>query len=150
MRSIIVGFLALVGFASTASAGTLNLTVDEARSLRLPGDATGLVIGNPAIADAVLHDGRLIFLFGKTYGATNIIVIDAEGRTLLAADIVVADDANSGASLSLVRGRNKESYACSSSTCTAVAVQGDSQTWFDTVNSQTAARSQAAQTAAGN
>jgi hypothetical protein len=81
LKSVSVMFLAL--FASNAQAGMqrLYLEVDESQLLTLPAAPGTIVIGNPAIADVSIQ-GKQIFLHGKGFGQTSLIILDLEGNQL--------------------------------------------------------------------
>ena len=54
--------------------------MDQARLVQLPERAANVVIGNPLIADVSIQPGGLTVVTGKSYGATNFIVTDKNGR----------------------------------------------------------------------
>src|SRR3990167_7372059 len=94
--------LALLATASQAGAPTLSVPIDQSARLLLPPGARDVMIGNPAIADLNVIDGRSVVVLGKGYGVTNLLVIDALGRTVLERQIVVSGP-NSGR-VSVIRG----------------------------------------------
>ncbi len=85
------GALALGLAAQSAQAGeAIRLEADQAHVLRLARPADTVVIGNPAIADAVVQDARTIVLTGKDFGVTNIVVMDKGGAPILDSQVIVA------------------------------------------------------------
>jgi pilus assembly protein CpaC len=66
----------------------LNKTV----VVRLPADAKDVVVGNPAIVDAVVRTKNTAYLFARAVGQTNIFFFDAAGQQILALDLEVAMD----------------------------------------------------------
>ena len=102
--------LALLATASQAGAPTLSVPIDQSARLLLPPGARDVMIGNPAIADLNVIDGRSVVVLGKGYGVTNLLVIDALGRTVLERQVVVSGP-NSGR-VSVIRGAKVDSYAC--------------------------------------
>ena len=56
--------------------------LDEATVIKLPDRTTTVVIGNPLIADISVQPGGLAVVTGKSYGATNIIIMDKAGAVL--------------------------------------------------------------------
>ncbi|TIM32216.1 MAG: hypothetical protein E5Y63_04995 [Mesorhizobium sp.] len=85
---------ALVGPAN-AGAG-IEVTMNQAKIVKLSRAADTIVVGNPAIADASVQDASTIVLTGKGFGVTNLVVLDQEGRPIVDEQItVVRQDASS-------------------------------------------------------
>lgn len=142
LRRFLIASAVTLAAAATASAQQeLVVAANKAEILRLPADATAVVLGNPAIADTTLFDTRTLFLTGKTYGRTNLIALDASGEVMFQADVRVVQE-NDGL-LYVFRNVERESYTCLE-TCDPTAVVGDSAEPFDRVSGQ----AQAVQTAA--
>ena len=117
--------------------GRLNVSLDEAKLIRLPERVATIVIGNPLIADASLQPGGLVVLTGKGYGATNFIALDRKGNALLEKTIQVHGDRNL---VTVYKGVNRETYACAP-TCQPVVAPGDVQQFFNQILVQTTTRS---------
>ncbi len=99
----ILGVLASVPAVSAATTGQdLIVAVNEARALPLSQAAAGVAVGNPLVAAVTVQSDRLIFLTGKAIGATNIVVVDGAGRTILERTVMVTP--NDTSSLTLQRG----------------------------------------------
>jgi len=83
--------LALGAFLSTpvAAADPLIVTLDKAELLRLNADAADVIIGNPAYVDATIQDPRVLTLFGKRAGETNLIILNADRKVVLNRAVVV-------------------------------------------------------------
>ncbi|HUH84088.1 MAG TPA: pilus assembly protein N-terminal domain-containing protein [Stellaceae bacterium] len=93
------GFLlaALTTFAASAQTSPskpLRVPVDKAEVLTLDAASAVVLIANPAIADVVLERNHLLFVLGKTPGATNLFVYSEAGRPLLDREIVVVPQDN--------------------------------------------------------
>ncbi|MEM8617149.1 MAG: pilus assembly protein N-terminal domain-containing protein [Pseudomonadota bacterium] len=82
--SLVAGTLGL-----TAQAGQFMVEYGKTKPLRLAGEAGSIVVGNPEIADVAVHDKNLLFITGKTYGTTNLMVFDQHGKSVYVADVVV-------------------------------------------------------------
>lgn len=97
--------------SAPALAQGMPVRIDQATRVTLSAPARDVMIGNPSIADVTIIDGRNLLVMGKSYGVTNLIVIDARGRTILDRQIVVsaADDGR----ISFFRGPDVYNYACS-------------------------------------
>lgn len=58
-----------------ASAGqTMDLTIGKSTVLRMPSAVSRISMGNPSVADVRLVSPTELYLLGKTYGSTNLIV----------------------------------------------------------------------------
>ena len=53
---------------------TMNLTIGKSTLLRMPSAVTRISLGNPGVADVTLITPTELYLLGKTYGSTNLIV----------------------------------------------------------------------------
>ncbi|MFN3512122.1 MAG: pilus assembly protein N-terminal domain-containing protein [Phenylobacterium sp.] len=107
--SLSVAFAALAG-GSQAAAPTLSVPIDQSARVALPAGTRDVMIGNPAIADVSVLDGRNAVVLGKGYGVTNLLVIDQLGRTVMERQIVVS--APEAGRVSVIRGPKVEEYAC--------------------------------------
>ncbi|MDQ0466446.1 hypothetical protein QO010_004239 [Caulobacter ginsengisoli] len=97
--------------AQPALAESLQVRIDQAARLMLASPARDVIIGNPAVADVTVIDGRSLIITGKGYGVTNLIVVDRAGRTIVDRQIVVSGP--DGDQVSFYRGASVYNYACS-------------------------------------
>jgi len=74
----------------------MNVEIDQAQRVQLRGPAGSVIVGNPAIADVTVVDANTLYITGKGYGVTEIVAVDAIGRTVFQSQIVVTDGAGSG------------------------------------------------------
>ena len=125
---------------------TLDVTIDQARIVKLPDRVSTIVIGNPLIADASIQAGGLMVLTGKGYGSTNLIALDRSGNSLLEKTVIVQGP---GRDIVVVyKGVNRETYSCAP-VCQPRITLGDAQPFFAQSITQTTTRNtQAAATAA--
>ena len=84
-----LALLALAAQASAAGAATIAALIDQGVRVSLPAGARDVMIGNPAIADINVVDSRTAVIQGRSYGVTNLIVVDARGRTIQDSQVVV-------------------------------------------------------------
>jgi len=77
------------------AAETIEVTLDFDPTVKIPAGVTTIVIGNPLIADAHLLTADTVVITGKSYGATNMIMLDRKGSVLTEKSILVRspDDA---------------------------------------------------------
>jgi Flp pilus assembly secretin CpaC len=84
--------------------------MDYARIVKMPEGAQTLVIGNPMVADVtMLKNNQLLVITGKSFGTTNLIVLDRTGAQV-GESIIRVVSAND--TLTVQRGPHRESYAC--------------------------------------
>lgn len=111
MRAAAISIAALLLTGQTAAAAeTLTIQMDQSAAIRLSAPARDVVIGNPNIADVNMLDARRLVVLGKSFGVTNILVMDQAGRTIYDRQIVVSAPAPS---MNYYRGAEIRNYACS-------------------------------------
>ena len=49
------------------------------------------MVGNPSIADVSVQSGKVLVVTGKSYGETNLIVMDADGKVVANRKLIVQD-----------------------------------------------------------
>jgi Flp pilus assembly secretin CpaC len=93
-RFLIAAFAAVSMFAAPASAEARDIRValDQAFPIRLSDAAEGVAVGNPTIAGVSVQNDRFLFVTGRSYGSTNLVVVGAGGRVLYSGRIVVTPD----------------------------------------------------------
>src|SRR5690606_18686027 len=75
--------LLLVAAPAAAVAGEpISVKVNMARILRINSPAATVIIGNPGVADVTIQDPQTLVLTGKSYGQTNLIVLDDLGNPI--------------------------------------------------------------------
>jgi Flp pilus assembly secretin CpaC len=95
---MLVGAVAalLAGFAASAAASGIQVTMNQAKIVKLARPADTIIVGNPAIADASVQDSSTIVLTGKGFGVTNLVVMDQDGSPVIDEQVtVVRQDASS-------------------------------------------------------
>jgi len=102
------------GAAAPAHAGsTQSYTVElnKTEVVRLPGAAASIIVGNPKIADVTVQSSDLIFLVGRGYGETNLIILDVHGNTMMNANLQVVNTLPRNG-VRLYNGKSRETYSC--------------------------------------
>lgn len=61
----------------------MNLTIGKSTLLRLPGAIDRISVGNPAVADVTLISARELYLLGKAFGSTNVILWSRNAATTI-------------------------------------------------------------------
>lgn len=95
-----------------AEAGDAPITVNVnmARVLRINSPAATVIIGNPGIADVTIQDPKTLVLTGKSYGQTNLIVLDATGNPV--ADTLIEVVQLQAGMMTVYEGTARTSLAC--------------------------------------
>ena len=110
----LIPLIALAGVIATAAPAAahagVTARIDEATAITLSGPAASVVIGNPSIADATIVDRRRIAILGRSYGTTNVMVFDANGRVIYNGLVTVTSP--SAGHVSLYRGTAVHNFAC--------------------------------------
>jgi len=106
----------------------IAVKIDEARLVRLDEDAAEIILGNPSIADVAVQGVRLLVITGKSYGSTNLIVLDSAGGTILSTRLGVAP--NDDQLVTVYRGTLRQSLHCTPD-CQHVLTIGDDRTQFE-------------------
>lgn len=124
MRRIAAALLALAVLApapaALAQSRPLSVEVDHVARLNLNGSAASVIVGNPQIADVTVVDAHTLFVSGRAYGVTEIVVLDAAGRSIYQGEVVVSSP--SSGQVRVWRGASLTNMACSA-TC-SVSVRG--------------------------
>lgn len=112
---------------------TLLVEVDRAKLIRLGTPASTVIVGNPSIADALVQNREMLVVTGKSFGVTNMIVLDATGATI--GDYTVHVRGDDVGIVTVQRGGARQSYSCAP-TCQRTLVLGDTPENFDALNTQ--------------
>lgn len=131
-----VGFLTLA--TVDQSRADVEVIVDQAKVIRLPTGVSTVVIGNPMIADISVQRSGIAIVTGKTYGVTNMIIMDGRGTTLSEEQVVVRAPEKS--LVTVQRGMDRETLTCSP-LCEKTVKVGDAQANFDIITGQSSSRS---------
>jgi len=83
------GLATLLSAPAFAADGLYSVQINKTEVLRLPAPASAVIIGNPEIADVSIHSADTVFVVGKGYGETNLLILDKNGNTMMSSDIQV-------------------------------------------------------------
>lgn len=132
LKSAALGALA-VTLSSAASADQLFVEASKTVPIQINGVAASIVIGNKNIADVAVHNEHLLFVTGKSYGTTNLLVYDKSGREIYSSDVLVTT--NSASLVTINRAGQSFTYDCSPS-CRSVLSIGDDPEHFSALIDQ--------------
>ena len=131
-----VAFVVAATPAAAASAESLTVVFNRATVRAAPQHIATVVIGNPAIADAIIQNNQMV-VTGKGFGSTNIMLLDPGGQTL--AEYIVRVIGQPDDTVTVFRGVDRMTYACAPR-CETTPVLGDSEKYFEMVLKQSDAR----------
>ena len=116
-RLIAAACLATAVMASSPSLAqnrSVSVEIDHSARVQLGGPAGTVIVGNPAVADVTVIDANTLFITGRGYGSTEVVVVDTIGRTIFQSNVVVTTSRNN---VRVWRGSSPTDMACASS-CT--------------------------------
>lgn len=104
--------------------GAYSVEINTTEIVKLSEPASAVIIGNPKIADVSVHSSDTLFVVGRGYGKTNLIIMNGSGQTIMNADIQVTGSVAPG-TVRVYEGNRRESYSCAPY-CLPAPVLGDS------------------------
>ncbi|MFT5509531.1 MAG: Flp pilus assembly secretin CpaC [Hyphomicrobiaceae bacterium] len=113
--------------AITAKAADLIVKYDQSQLLRVARPVAEIIIGNPTIADISVQSKKLLVVTGKSFGKTNMILLDSEQNVIQENLIVVLQD--QAQVVNLRRGVARESYNCAPR-CNPTITASDDEVYF--------------------
>lgn len=125
----------------------VTVTVDRAKVFRIEEPASTVIVGNPFIADVSMQDRFTVVVTGKSFGTTNLVILDEDSAPIIDEVIVVKSSEEN--TVSITRNSVRQTYSCSP-VCEATLRVGDSTTAFDEIAKQAATRNELSSKAAGS
>ncbi len=98
LRLVLVAFtLASSLLATGASAADngqdiLRVFMNQARVLKLDRPVAKVIVGNSEVADATVADSTTIVLTGRSFGTTNLVLLDQDGNAIADERVLVSID----------------------------------------------------------
>ena len=121
----------LVAAAIPASAdGVVSVVTDRAKVFRIDEPADTIIIGNPAIADVTMHDRTTLVITGKSYGSTNLVILNKAGNPII--DEVIEVQPQASSVVTVTRAGASYSYGCSPICKPYLSVGDDKEFFSDT------------------
>jgi Pilus formation protein N terminal region len=143
-------WLAMALFLSAAAVradDTIVVHLDEARVIKLPDRASTVVVGNPLIADLSVQPGGLAVITGKSYGATNFLIMDKSGAVLTEHTVEVQGPTDK--IVVVYRGINRATYSCTPECAARVTLADQTEFFTDTLARMSARNAQSLASGAG-
>jgi Flp pilus assembly secretin CpaC len=113
---------ALPTASAVAQDAPINVNVNMARILRINAAAATVIVGNPGIADVTIQDPQTLILTGKSFGQTNLIILDSAGNPI--ADTMIEVVQLQAGTMTVYQGQARTSLACAP-ICQSVVMMGD-------------------------
>jgi len=129
----LTAFLAFPGLVQptiAAQNATVHVQVNMARILRISSPAETVIIGNPGIADVTIQDALTLILTGRSYGTTNLIVLDGAGNPIV--DTLVKVIQNPAGIITVFQGSARTTLACAPN-CQPAIMLGDNTDYTNDV-----------------
>jgi len=99
LRLVLVAFTfassLLAAGASSAvdhSQDVLRVFMNQARVLKLDRPVAKVIVGNATVADATVADSTTIVLTGRSFGTTNLVLLDQDGNAIADERVLVSID----------------------------------------------------------
>lgn len=132
-QTALAWLLAAVILAAIAGGATaeepISIRLDQAKILKLPDRAATVVIGDPLIADLSLQPGGLAVITGKSFGATNVVVLDKSSAVLMEKTVEVKGPDEP--IVVVYRGETRQTYSCTPDCSPRVTLGDTSKDDFD-------------------
>ncbi|GAA0779690.1 pilus assembly protein [Roseibium denhamense] len=143
-------FVAIAVMAALSSAhaqdGPVEVYVDRAKVFRIDDGAAAVIVGNPFIADVSMFDENTVVVTGKSFGTTNLVILDMDNNPIV--DEVITVKSSSDDVVTVYRRVSRESLSCNPE-CEPMLRLGDDDDAFKVAADQATARNELAITAAG-
>ncbi|VAW13702.1 Similar to secretin RcpA/CpaC, associated with Flp pilus assembly [hydrothermal vent metagenome] len=98
------------------------VNVNMARILRIASPAATVIVGNPGIADVTIQDPQTLILTGRSYGKTNLIILDSIGNPI--ADIILSVVLQRAGFVTVYQGAARTTLSCAPN-CQPTIMLGD-------------------------
>ncbi|MGI9351721.1 MAG: pilus assembly protein N-terminal domain-containing protein [Rhizobiaceae bacterium] len=144
--SLVTGILSVTvpfenaGAAEKAgSEKSVVVIVDQAKVFRVSRPAATIIVGNPSIVDATVEDQQTLVLTGRSFGVTNLIVLDEVGDAIVDRNVVVTGSETN--TVRIYRRESRSTMACAP-VCEPTLTIGDDSSAFGFASTQIETRNQ--------
>jgi Flp pilus assembly secretin CpaC len=121
--------------AAMAQDAPISVKANLARILRISAPAATVIIGNPGIADVTIQDPQTLVLTGKSFGTTNLIVLDSQGNPI--ADTMIEVVQAAADVMTVYQGASRTSLSCAP-VCQPTLMLGDDPDYSSIARSSSA------------
>lgn len=120
---------------------SISVPMDEVRVVAFSQPISTVYVGNPMIADVSMIDSKHAFVLGKSFGVTNIVALNADGKQVVNDSVTVFG--HTGNTVILHRGTSQATYACAGARCESAPMPGDDKDSFSSRMDQVASHQDA-------
>jgi Flp pilus assembly secretin CpaC len=92
LTAAFAGLVLITSVPARAAEDMLNVYMNHARVLKLDRPVSKVIIGNSEVADATVADAKTIVLTGRSFGTTNLVILDNDGNAIVDERILVSID----------------------------------------------------------
>lgn len=131
LGSCLAGLALFINAGSAFAAQKLEVQVDKSRMLTISGMPGAIIIGNPSIAD-VTTNGDKVFVHGRNFGETNLLILDLQGNTIAEFDLITRHTNDAAVTVYKASERkeaSRQSFSCYP-LCESDMQVGDDFTYF--------------------
>ena len=134
-RLLVAAVIGVAGASQSAMAesNVVQVLVDQATLVRLDRPASEIVVGNPSIADVSVQSGKVLVVTGKSFGETNLIVMDADGKVIANRGLIVLEPRTGF--VTMYKGDARQTLHCAPN-CTPPLVIGDNPDYFEAISKE--------------
>ena len=137
LRAVTLAAALAVGAASPSLAASstdiIEVLIDQASLVKLDRAAAEIVVGNPSIADVSVQSGKVLVVTGKSFGESNLIVLDGDGKVIISKRLIVTEPRTGF--VTVYRGPERQTLHCAPY-CTPPLVIGDSPDYFEAISKE--------------
>lgn len=119
------------GITRTTNKVAVKVSINQVTLVKLKDRIADALIGNPAIADITMQSDSSFVITGKSYGRTNIILLNKSGEPIFNRTVSVDDEKQN--IVRLQRGAARVSYTCAPN-CQPTPTIGDDRMHMKTVS----------------
>jgi Pilus formation protein N terminal region len=133
---LVLGSMLALATGQAFAAEPITIQSDQSQIMTMARAPGTVVVGNPSIADVTVQ-GKQVFLHGKTYGTTNITILDEAGGQLAMFEVTV--QLGGGNNVALFKAGQLASYVCAPD-CESSLHIGDDKDYFKNLLSQSSSK----------
>jgi hypothetical protein len=129
--------LAMAGAQNAVADEPLAVMIDHAKVMHISKPADIVIIGNPGIADATIQDKQTLIITGRSFGSTNLIVLDADGKAIAEETISVTPSEDNVVTVyrTVDKRLTRQTYSCTPR-CAPTLALGDEEKAFSAASAQ--------------
>lgn len=119
--------LVVITDGNAIAGSAIAIQTDQTQMIALASEPGTVVVGNPSIADISVN-GKQVFMHGRAFGDTNVIILDTNGNQMANFDVTVVHSANNEVAIFSTNNSaspaSRYSYSCDPN-CQRVMIPGD-------------------------